>query len=76
MLNGCDHCLIANIESRNLCIHGQEGADGLGFWVRKGGKTGEDANKVIGSGFPASPIFRKKRKNSTWRSSLPLLFSQ
>ena len=21
MLNGCDHCLIANIESRNLCIH-------------------------------------------------------
>ena len=65
MLNGCDHCLIANIESRNLCIHVQEGADGLGFWVRKGGKTGEYSNKVIGIGFPASPIFWKKRKNST-----------
>ena len=51
-------------ESVRTCTRA-EGADGLGFWVRKGGKTGEYSNKVIGIGFPASPIFRKKRKNST-----------
>ena len=32
MLNGCDHCLIANIESRNLCIHVQE-LRGQMVWV-------------------------------------------
>ena len=52
-----------------------EGADGLGFWVRKGGKTGEYSNKVIGIGFPASPIFWKRGK-ILHVLSLPLLFSQ
>ena len=35
MLNGCDHCLIAYIESENpTCMH--KGADGLVFGLEKG----------------------------------------
>ena len=53
-----------------------EGADGLGFWVRKGGKTGEYSNKVIGIGFPASFVDFLERGKILHVLSLPLLFSQ